>query len=634
MSRATDAFSSLISDVPGVDTSCFVKRTLNDLRGGEQGKRQQSPPSEEKIEVQKREPVLPTSDVTFASMDLDTLGKQTVPNTGAQNAAPLEDLFGNIPGCEEPVLHTGQDWKTQDKHQNLTVESSPAPKEMSHPEVRFPTRLEDLDRTSSPDMAFPIKDRYSDYKEDPEVTFVQPDTVGQTIHPDVPFSTKAAASDFAEPPKDAFYQQINEDKLSEELDLTEELEDEETASPPPFVVPEDPSESASKQTDLKHQFDKYRKKLNKKAVELKKKGLKAMRQGLDAAQEWMDKKVEDRKQSTLTSQQKKEETKQIELFLADMEKLSHYRRELLMSEVPAEFFQKVLDYAEAKNISVEHLFVTSTEETTTLQESPTAEQVSPELHPNSLSEESEASTKENENNEWLEVTGEDSEESPEAEVEPEFDLLGLSSQAKGASKPTNSFFTGGGAVAEQQQQSTTPPVPFAEDVDLMEFEGGCTSNIKSDFTKMYQRLKAGGQHTEEEIRAILKTKRQEEKQSKMAAALQAKVDREREVEENQELLCSLKEKHRQSIVNWKEKHADNMRGLLTTLQTVLWEDSGWKALTVAQVLEVSQVKKAYMKANLIIHPDKVKQKGGTAEQVVLADMVFNVLKEAWQKFQS
>ena len=120
----------------------------------------------------------------------------------------------------------------------------------------------------------------------------------------------------------------------------------------------------------------------------------------------------------------------------------------------------------------------------------------------------------------------------------------------------------------------------------------------------------------------------------MAAALQAKVEREREVEENQELLSSLKEKHRQKIGAWKERHADNMRGLLTTLQTVLWEDSGWKPLTVAEVLEVSQVKKAYMKANLIIHPDKVKQKGGIAEQVVLADMVFNVLKEAWQKFQS
>ena len=42
----------------------------------------------------------------------------------------------------------------------------------------------------------------------------------------------------------------------------------------------------------------------------------------------------------------------------------------------------------------------------------------------------------------------------------------------------------------------------------------------------------------------------------------------------------------------------------------------------------------YMKANLIVHPDKVKQKGGTLEQVTTADMVFDVLKAAWGKFEA
>lgn len=47
-----------------------------------------------------------------------------------------------------------------------------------------------------------------------------------------------------------------------------------------------------------------------------------------------------------------------------------------------------------------------------------------------------------------------------------------------------------------------------------------------------------------------------------------------------------------------------------------------------------QVKRVYMKANLVVHPDKVKQKGGTLEQVATADMVFDVLKAAWGKFES
>ncbi len=46
-----------------------------------------------------------------------------------------------------------------------------------------------------------------------------------------------------------------------------------------------------------------------------------------------------------------------------------------------------------------------------------------------------------------------------------------------------------------------------------------------------------------------------------------------------------------------------------------------------------QVKRIYMKANLIVHPDKVKQKGGTLEQITIADMVFDVLKVAWGKFE-
>ncbi len=45
-----------------------------------------------------------------------------------------------------------------------------------------------------------------------------------------------------------------------------------------------------------------------------------------------------------------------------------------------------------------------------------------------------------------------------------------------------------------------------------------------------------------------------------------------------------------------------------------------------------QVKRAYMKANLVVHPDKVKQKGGSLEQVATADMVFHILNAAWGKF--
>lgn len=41
-----------------------------------------------------------------------------------------------------------------------------------------------------------------------------------------------------------------------------------------------------------------------------------------------------------------------------------------------------------------------------------------------------------------------------------------------------------------------------------------------------------------------------------------------------------------------------------------------------------------MKANLVVHPDKVRQKGGSAETIARADMIFDILKAAWGKYES
>ena len=79
---------------------------------------------------------------------------------------------------------------------------------------------------------------------------------------------------------------------------------------------------------------------------------------------------------------------------------------------------------------------------------------------------------------------------------------------------------------------------------------------------------------------------------------------------------------------------DNIRALLATLHTVLWEGSGWVQPGMADLVETARVKKAYMKANLVVHPDKVRQKGGSLEQIVIADMAFDALKSAWGKFDA
>lgn len=79
---------------------------------------------------------------------------------------------------------------------------------------------------------------------------------------------------------------------------------------------------------------------------------------------------------------------------------------------------------------------------------------------------------------------------------------------------------------------------------------------------------------------------------------------------------------------------DNIRALLSTMHTVLWEGCTWKQPGLGDMVEPAKVKKIYMRANLVVHPDKVKQKGGTVEQLVIADIVFDVLKTAWGRFEA
>ena len=88
------------------------------------------------------------------------------------------------------------------------------------------------------------------------------------------------------------------------------------------------------------------------------------------------------------------------------------------------------------------------------------------------------------------------------------------------------------------------------------------------------------------------------------------------------------------IVSAVQGKDGNIRALLASLDTVLWDGSGWKKPSMTDLVDPKRVKRAYMMANLVVHPDKVKQKGGTVEQIVVADIAFDTLKSAWSKFES
>ncbi|KAL4532161.1 hypothetical protein Ndes2526B_g08874 [Nannochloris sp. 'desiccata'] len=144
----------------------------------------------------------------------------------------------------------------------------------------------------------------------------------------------------------------------------------------------------------------------------------------------------------------------------------------------------------------------------------------------------------------------------------------------------------------------------------------------------------GEDPNEPEIRKILREKRIAEKHGRMKQQLAEKRAREEAEDAEKAGKVAFRDTLKPKIDAWSSNKKDNIRALLSTVHTVLWEDSGWTAPSIADMVDPGKVKKWYMKANLVVHPDKVKQKGGTLEQVATADMVFDVLKGAWGKFEA
>jgi len=75
----------------------------------------------------------------------------------------------------------------------------------------------------------------------------------------------------------------------------------------------------------------------------------------------------------------------------------------------------------------------------------------------------------------------------------------------------------------------------------------------------------------------------------------------------------------------------NIRNLLSTLEQILWENSGWKGCSLSELLSYKGVKKHYRKAIMIVHPDK-HQKASLEVQVV-CERAFEALNEQWKSFE-
>ncbi|KAK8305605.1 hypothetical protein V6Z11_D03G073100 [Gossypium hirsutum] len=179
--------------------------------------------------------------------------------------------------------------------------------------------------------------------------------------------------------------------------------------------------------------------------------------------------------------------------------------------------------------------------------------------------------------------------------------------------------TSAGAPSTAKKAS---PVTMMNGMDDLSFIFGAAS-MSGEFEEV-----AG--ESEERRRARLG--RHQRTQDRVARAVADMNQRDRQSQNEQEERYRIAEAMDFEIKRWAAGKEGNMHALLSSMERVLWPECGWEPVSLTDLITSGSVKKVYRKATLCVHPDKVQQKGATLEQKYIAEKVFDILKEAWNKF--
>ncbi|CAK9134915.1 unnamed protein product [Ilex paraguariensis] len=208
---------------------------------------------------------------------------------------------------------------------------------------------------------------------------------------------------------------------------------------------------------------------------------------------------------------------------------------------------------------------------------------------------------------------------PRPRANPSDPVLDPQSQGRAPTETARRTSSSGGASSNMRKASST-------------------TNIVDDLTSIFGGAPSSGEFQEvegeSEERRRARLDRQQRTQERAAKVLAEKNQRDLQVQRDQE------ERHRMAdtldieIKRWSAGKEGNLRALLSTLQYVLWPECGWQPVSLTDLITGASVKKVYRKATLCIHPDKVQQKGANLQQKYIAEKVFDLLKEAWNKFNS
>lgn len=129
-----------------------------------------------------------------------------------------------------------------------------------------------------------------------------------------------------------------------------------------------------------------------------------------------------------------------------------------------------------------------------------------------------------------------------------------------------------------------------------------------------------------------------ERQDKMKAAqAKAKADllaRRRKEQEEEEEEMQLRQRLDPALKAWSEEYGKkkNIRALLAGLDSVMYEDSGWNKVSMADLLQPSQVRRVHRRANMKVHPDRVGRL--SHEKRFIAKRIFDALTQAYSEFEN
>ncbi|MQL92975.1 hypothetical protein Taro_025620 [Colocasia esculenta] len=129
---------------------------------------------------------------------------------------------------------------------------------------------------------------------------------------------------------------------------------------------------------------------------------------------------------------------------------------------------------------------------------------------------------------------------------------------------------------------------------------------------------------EPEERRRARLEREQRARERVAKALAEKNEREMQMQRDQAERDRISDTLNMEIRRWAAGKQGNLRALLSTLQYVLWPESGWQPVSLTDLITAASVKKVYRKATLCVHPDKVVN--GTVQQKYVAEQVFDLLK--------